>query len=110
MPKKFEIEVIKNRKVTETIYKKNPDRAVDGVNFLVEKVERVIPESYMVYFPGKHAVWFETKAQMVKAGIVEDENFEIDDHGLPVEPERIQSLKAAAINAVTPSRAATRGG
>lgn len=110
MAKRFEIEVIKNRKVTETIYVKNPDRATDGVNFLVEQKERVIPESYMVYFPSKHAVWFETKEQMVKAGIVESENFEIDDHGLPVEPERIQSLKAAAISNVKPTRATRIGG
>lgn len=97
---RFQIEVIHDRKIVETVRRRNkekqdPESEHFGQNFIIEEIERIVPESYMVYFPGQHSVWFETKAAMAQAGIVDNENFEVDlDTGLPVDPKVIINLKA----------------
>ncbi len=87
--KRFEIEVVKNRKLTETVYKK-----VNGA-LVGETISRTVPTSYMVYSPNGVSVWFETKEAMAAAGITESSNFTIDtETGMPVEPIQIPSIKA----------------
>ena len=91
--KKFEIEVVKNRKLTETVYNK-----VDG-RLVAETKQRTVPVSYMVYSPNGVSVWFESKEAMAAAGITETANFTIDtETGMPVEPVRIPSIKALVEN------------
>ncbi|CAB4150615.1 hypothetical protein UFOVP568_49 [uncultured Caudovirales phage] len=87
--KKFEVEVIKNRKLTEKVYSK-----VDGR--LEAKTEtRIVPVSYMVYSPNGTSVWFESKEAMAAAGITDSANFTIDtDTGMPVEPPQVRSIKS----------------
>jgi hypothetical protein len=107
--KRFQIEVLHDRQVLETKYLRNKDKEVHeiededgnmianpnfGKNFIEVKEAETVPESYMVYFPAGHSVWFRTKADMARAGIVEHANFEIDlDTGLPVEVDRMLDLK-----------------
>jgi hypothetical protein len=101
---RFQIEVIKDREVIETVKTRNLDKANPesehfGQNFIEEVRTTVHPVSYMIYFPGGHSVWFATKAAMASAGIVENENFEIDlDTGLPVDPKVIVNLKQRVEN------------
>lgn len=93
--KRFEVEVVRDRKVTRTVYSRDPNKATTGNNFIKEEIEEVIPESYMVYFAGGHSTMFDSKEAMAAAGIVESANFEVDlDTGLPVEPPKVESLKA----------------
>ena len=98
MPR-FQIEVLHNRTITETVYKRNPNPTDTeskhyGFSTIGQEVERVVPESYMVYFPSGHSVWFASKAAMAQAGIVPSENFEIDlDTGMPVDPRVVVDLK-----------------
>lgn len=107
--KRFQIEVVYNKELLQTKYMRNKDKNVEeiededgnmianpnfGKNFIEVKDAEIVPESYMVYFPAGHSVWFRTKADMARAGIVEHENFEIDlNTGLPVEVERMLDLK-----------------
>lgn len=92
---RFQVEVLRDRTVTVTTHTKNPNKEKDNTNFIITMVERIIPISFMVYFPGGHSVWYETKADMAQAGIIESENHEIDlETGLPVNPEVIFDLKA----------------
>jgi len=97
---RFQIEVVHNRKITETVRKRNlhkndVESEYHGANFVEEVVTRTVPESYMVYFPSGHSLWFETKAQMAQAGLVEGSDFEVDlDTGLPVDPKTVINLKA----------------
>lgn len=101
--KKFEIEVVKNRKLTETVYKK-----VDG-RLVSETVTRTVPASYMVYSPNGVSVWFETKEAMAAAGITETANFTIDtETGMPVEPVHIPSIKARVESLTRDSLLSTR--
>lgn len=106
---RFQIEVLHDREVTEIVRRRNPTRGKETIinedgeevenldhrkNFIEEEQTRVIPTSYMVYFPNGHSTWFETKAAMAQAGIVESENFEVDlETGLPVMPHAVMSLK-----------------
>jgi hypothetical protein len=107
--KRFQIEVVYNKELLQTKYMRNRDKNAEeiededgnmianpnfGKNFIEVKDAEIVPESYMVYFPAGHSVWFRTKADMARAGIVEHENFEIDlNTGLPVEVERMLDLK-----------------
>lgn len=92
--KKFEVEVVRNRKLTERVYSKvdigNGKFALEG-----KETSRVVPTSYMVYSPNGTSVWFETKEAMAAAGVTDGANFTIDtDTGIPVEPPRVSSIKA----------------
>lgn len=92
---RFKVKLVHNREVTETIFSKNPDFKNDGVHFIRKTEKRVIPESYLVFFPGGHSTWFETKEAMEAAGIIDRENYDIDlDTGLPMEKERVVDLEA----------------
>lgn len=86
--KKFEVEVLKNRKLTETVYEKIDNRLV------AKSTSRTVPVSYMVYSPNGVSVWFESKEAMAAAGITESANFTIDtETGMPVEPVHIPRIK-----------------
>lgn len=111
--RRFQIEVLHDREVHQTRFVRNRDKDVEEIededgnmianpNFgkkLIEvKEAEIVPESYMVYFPAGHSVWFRTKGDMARAGIVEHENFEIDlTTGLPIEIERMLDLKQHVI-------------
>ena len=62
------------------MYAPNPERkeTPQAAPFVMTQKEEVVPESYMVFFPAGHSVWFETREAMMRAGIVESENFIID--------------------------------
>jgi hypothetical protein len=80
LAKRFQVKVVKDRKVMTTQYLPNPERKKDerATPFITKQVETVIPEGFMVFFPMGHSVFFETREQMVRAGVVESENFTID--------------------------------
>jgi hypothetical protein len=85
--KRFQIEVVKNRKIVETI--RTAEKGKDGkhLGFKTETKERIVPESYMVFFPAGHSCWFETKDALAHAGLIPSANIEIDlDTGLPILP------------------------
>lgn len=93
--KKFQIEVVKNREVTSTVYKTNPNAKGKSNGLLSEQVTRTVPESFMVYFPGGHSVWFESREKMAAAGILEHANEEIDtETGEPVRAPDTIDLKS----------------
>ncbi len=84
--KRFQVRVMKDRRIVETIYARNPEKAETGIPFITTEAERVIPVSYMVFFPNGHSTWFETKEAMYRAGLTETANFEVDmDTGEAVE-------------------------
>lgn len=94
--KKFQIEVVKDREVTSRIYTVGTAGAKGKHTSLVGKeVTRLIPESFMVYFPGGHSVWFESRDKMAAAGILEHANEEIDtETGEPIRAPDTVDLKA----------------
>lgn len=98
--KRFQIEVIENRMLTETIMRVEPVLDADGektgrTQIVRDQRVRKVPESYMVYFPGGHSIWCETKADLARLKLTEDENFEVDlETGLPVEPPKHVDLKS----------------
>jgi hypothetical protein len=109
---KFEIHQVRDRAITEQVYRKVPvEGSKDGKTQLVmETIERIVPVSYMVYFPNGGSTWFETKGAMAEAGILEHENIEIDtETGLPVAPPQHKSLRDQ-VQAGVRSRAVPKGG
>jgi hypothetical protein len=103
--KRFQIEVIEDRVLSETIMRIEVDAETKHRRFIREQVERVVPVSYMVYFPGGHSIWCETKNDLARLGLVESENFEIDlDTGLPVQPPKQVDLKARVERATRNTR------
>lgn len=93
--KKFQIEVVKDRTLTSTIYSVDASGKSKRTSLKAEKVTRLVPESFMVYFPGGHSVWFESRDKMAAAGILEHANEEIDlDTGEPVRAPAGVDLKA----------------
>lgn len=94
--KKFQIETVKDRSVTSRVYTISEAGAKGKHTSLVAKeVTRVIPESFMVYFPGGHSVWFESREKMAAAGILEHANEEIDlDTGEPIRAPDTVDLKS----------------
>lgn len=97
LARKFQVRVVRDRKVTRDIYERNPERKKDerATPFIVKQVEVTIPESFMVFFPAGHSVWFETREAMVRAGVVENENFVIDlDTGEVAEQQPMLDLEA----------------
>lgn len=92
--RKFQIEVVKDRVVTETVYKR-VKREDGGSALEASEVKRKIAESFMVYFPGKHSVWFESREKMAMAGILEHANVEIDtETGDAISEAPVANLKA----------------
>lgn len=108
---RFQVEVVHNRKIVQTVYTKvrieNDD--ADGKKRYVltaSEKEEIIPESFMVYFPGGHCTWFRDKAAMAQAGIIESANDQIDtETGLPVAPPVVVDLKSASERKLTQRRA-----
>lgn len=93
--KKFQIEVVKDRSVTSKVYTINRDTKSKHSLLVPKEVTRVIPESFMVYFPGGHSVWFESRDKMAAAGILEHANEEIDlDTGEPIRAPDTVDLKS----------------
>ena len=94
--RKFQLEVMHNRRVVE---QHSAFEEIEGgvKRRVTREVERVIPESYMVYFPGGHSIWVEGKAQLAELGLLPSDNTEIDtDTGLPVLPPELPDFKARA--------------
>jgi len=93
--KKFQIEVVKDRELTSRIYTVDTSGNSKRSTLSAKTVTRLIPESFMVYFPGGHSVWFETREKMAAAGILEHANTEIDlETGEPVQAPDYVDLKA----------------
>lgn len=93
--KRFQIKVLKDYKVTRIKMRRNPNKADDGIPFLTETEEVTLPESYMVFFPNGHSVFFENKTLMAQAGLTEDANFEVDmETGEAVVPPKANDLEA----------------
>lgn len=91
--RKFQIEVIRNRRVTETVssYEELPS---GGRGLVQRSTERVVPEGYMVYFPAGHSLFIESKEQLSRLGLLESDNQEIDEEmGLPVPGQDRNSVK-----------------
>lgn len=107
---RFQVERLYDRKVVQTVYTKvrtNAEAVGEKATFVLTAEEKteVVPESYMVYFPGGHCTWFRDKASMAQAGIIESENDQIDtDTGLPVTPPTVIDLKAASERKTTQRR------
>jgi hypothetical protein len=95
LSKKFQIEVVKDRTLTATVYAPVKDQSGKHLGMKSEKTSRLVPESFMVYFPGGHSVWFETRAKMAAAGILENANDEIDlETGEPTKAPDYVDLKS----------------
>lgn len=93
--KKFQIEVMKDRKVTSKVYTIGTPTKGKHTSLTQQEVTRTVPESFMVYFPGGHSVWFETREKMAAAGILEHANEEIDtETGEPIRAPDTVDLKA----------------
>lgn len=93
--KKFQIEVLKDRKVTSKVYTIGAPTKGKHTSLTPKEVTRTVPESFMVYFPGGHSVWFESREKMAAAGILEHANEEIDtETGEPVRAPDTVDLKA----------------
>lgn len=92
---KFEIVTLKDRVVNRTVYKKEAVAGEEKKFQLVPyKYTETVAESFMVYFPGKHSVWFETRAAMAAAGVALDDTEEVDlDTGLPATPPQAHNLQ-----------------
>lgn len=101
--KRFQVRIIKNRKMTVKKYAINSGRTKDspGDAFAITEETVTIPESYMVTFPAGHAVWFESKEAMARAGLTDDANFEIDmTTGEPVHKITTRDLEKQAMGRV----------
>ena len=95
LSKKFQIEVVKDRELTSTVYTTVKGKDGKHLGMKSEQVKRLVPESFMVYFPGGHSVWFETRDKMAAAGILEHANEEIDlETGEPVKAPDYVDLKS----------------
>jgi hypothetical protein len=91
--RKFQIDVIRNRKVTERVsaYEELPS---GGRGLVTKELERVIPEGYMVYFPAGHSIFVDSKEQLTRLGLLESNNQEIDEEmGLPVPSQPTNDIK-----------------
>lgn len=103
--KRFQIEPIEDRLISETIMRIEVDEDSKTRRFIREQVDRVVPLSYMVYFPGGHSIWVESKNDLVRLGLIESENYEIDlETGLPVAPPRHVDLKSRVERATRSTR------
>ncbi len=92
--RKFQIEVLKDRRIVEqvSVFEEGADGKKHRV---VQTTERIVPESFMCYFPGGHSIWVEHKHELARLNLVPDENIEIDtDTGLPVLPPVQNNVKA----------------
>lgn len=103
--KRFQIEVIEDRLLEQTVMRIEVDEDTKARRFVREQVQRVVPISYMIYFPGGHSIWVESKNDLVRLGLTENENIEIDlDTGLPVTPPKQTDLKARVERATRSTR------
>ncbi len=88
---RFQVEEIKNRKVTYELTTWDKDTR----QFVRTPKTETIAKSYLVYFPQGHSLWFRDKASMIAANISDGSDFEIDmQTGLPIMPENIPDLKS----------------
>lgn len=92
--RKFQVEMLRDREVTEHTYTFQENEVGVKSRVLKQNV-RVVPESYMVYFPAGHSVWVETKAELARLALLPGDNIEIDtETGLPVTPPDVPNIKA----------------
>lgn len=92
--RKFQLEVMHDRRVVEQI---SAFETIEGgiKQRVTKSVERVVPESYMVYFPHGHSIWIESKSELARMGLLPHDNIEIDtETGLPVLPPEMPDFKA----------------
>jgi hypothetical protein len=93
---RFQVEVLHDREVNMTRYKRVPVEGVPGkYTTEIEKTTEVVPESFMVYFPAGHSVWFRTREDMARAGLADESVMIDEDTGLPAEPEPVVDYKRA---------------
>ena len=94
--RKFQIEVLKDRKIVEQVSMFEPIEGDETKKQrVVRTVERIVPESFMCYFPGGHSIWVEHKHELARLNLVPDANIEIDtETGLPVLPPEQNNVKA----------------
>ena len=92
----FQIDTIYDRVVTEQISTFVEEHGVKKRQ--VETTQRVVPVSYMVYFPLGHSLWVESKEELARLRLTADANVEIDtDTGLPVKPPESNNIKERSI-------------
>jgi hypothetical protein len=90
----FQVKKLLNRKVMVKEYKVVKDKETGRSTLEMREVEKVYPESFMVYMPSGHAVWAENEAHMRTMGLI-DENRLVDmDTGLPYTADGNMDLEA----------------
>jgi hypothetical protein len=90
----FQLKKLINRKVVIKEYKVVKDKDTGRSTLESRDVEKVYPESFMVYMPGGHSVWAEDEAHLRTMGLI-DENRLVDmDTGLPYTPAGTIDLEA----------------
>jgi hypothetical protein len=103
--RKFQVEVLTDRVVSETVYERVPSESDPTRNvMLATKRDRIVPESYMVYFPLGHSIWVETKAELARIGAMPGTEVEVDmETGEIVSQRVVTDLKANALR-MAPAR------
>jgi hypothetical protein len=93
--KRFQVEVLRDREITEHVYRFEVDEELGTKQRVMRTATRVVPESYMVYFVGGHSIWVESKQELARLALMPANNFEIDtDTGLPIKPPDDPNIKA----------------
>ena len=96
--RRFQVEVLRDRRITETVYVFETDEDTKQKQRVAKTIERVVPESYMVYFPAGHSIWVENKTELARLALRPGDNIEIDtDTGLPVTPPDVPNIKAQVL-------------
>lgn len=103
--KRHQIEIVRDRTITETIYDVAKGDKHESRVLTSTKVERVVPVSYNVYFPGGHSVWFEDEATMRAAGVMLGNDVLVDtETGEPINNEDEMDLKTLVARKTTDRR------
>lgn len=95
----YEVHTLTDRTVTRKVYSREDvlgknDKRV-GSRMTVREETVVLPTSYLVYFPGGHAVAFDTEQDMKDAGINKEEHTLVDrETGERITPAAPVSLRA----------------
>jgi hypothetical protein len=103
----YEIHTVKDRKVSRTTYKRVP---VEGgkpgqTEMKTETTEAVLPVSYLVYFPGGHAVAFDSVEHMQEAGINMNDDRLVD----PESGEIVHNMAPMSLRARSVAKESLRG-
>lgn len=110
--RKFQLEVVRNRKVVETICEYVKDKDDPKHRKLERKqVERIVPEGYMVYFNGGQSIFVETKEELARMRLLPHHNCDIDEEtGEPVTTVAPQDLKANVLRKTQTTEGALTNG